>query len=143
MLATPKEISSVHPNREGFPYYFIGNKSLLNQFPIAVFCSREIPLSIYNTANETFGQMLTLPLVIGGGWQSTMEKRVLKNYTEESQARIIYFLAKGINHYKIPGHLSYLIGCGRLLIVSPFLNRPRIGKRLVEHGDSISSRSLR
>ena len=137
MLTISKGITPVYSNREGLLYYFIGNKSLIEQAPIAVFCSREIPLSIYNTANETFSQMLTLPLVIGGGWQSAMEKRVLINYMKESQARIIYFLARGINHFKIPGHLSHLIDCGKLLMVSPLLNGPRIGKRLVGQRDDL------
>ena len=68
------------------PYYFIGNQSLLTCSPIAVYCSREIPLSIYHTVNETFTEILRLPIVIGGGWQSTMEKRALRNYSKEANS---------------------------------------------------------
>ncbi|MBI5194206.1 MAG: hypothetical protein HZA08_12315 [Nitrospirae bacterium] len=75
--------------------------------------------------------------MIGGGWQSTMEKRALKNYRKESQASIIYFLAKGIENLKIPLYLSSIMASGRLLIVSPFLNKSRIEKRLVDTRDDL------
>ena len=119
------------------PYYFIGNQSLLTCSPIAVYCSREIPLSIYHTVNETFTEILRLPIVIGGGWQSTMEKRALRNYSKESQANIIYFLAKGIGNFKIPVYLSSIMASGRLLIVSPLLNNFRIDKKHVAIRDDL------
>ena len=130
-------ISSIYSNKDGSPYYFIGNNSLLKESPVAVFCSREIPLSIYHTANETFTGILRLPIVIGGGWQSAMEKRALKNYNKDSQAKIICFPAKGIYNFKIAAHLSYIRDSGRLLIVSPFLNKPRIDKKLVAVRDDL------
>lgn len=119
------------------PYYFIGNQSLLTSSPIVVYGSREIPLSIYHTVNETFTEILRLPIVVGGGWQSTMEKRALKNYSKESQAKIIYFLAKGIENFKIPLYLSSIMASGRLLIVSPFLNKLRIDKKHVAVRDDL------
>ena len=122
---------------EGFPYYCNGNKNLLNHKPIAVFCSREIPLSIYHTANETFAELLKLPVALAGGWQSALEKRVLKNYSEDSQANIIYFLAKGINRFNTPKYLTSLMNSGRLLVVSPFLDEKRIEKRFVAARDEL------
>lgn len=119
------------------PYYFIGSQSLLTCSPIAVYCSREIPLSIYHTVNETFTELLRLPIVVGGGWQSTMEKRALKNFSKESRAKIIYFLAKGIENFKIPLYLSSIMASGRLLIVSPFLNKLRIEKKHVAARDDL------
>lgn len=122
---------------EGFPYHCNGNKDLLNRQAIAVFCSREIPLSIYHTANETFSELLKLPVTMAGGWQSALEKRVLKNYGSESKADIIYFLAKGINKFSVPKYLSPLIDSGRLLVVSPFLDEKRIEKRFVAARDEL------
>ncbi len=78
----------INKNSKAPHYYFCGSKLLLKSSPVAIFCSREIPLSIYHIANETFTKMLKLPLTIAGGWQSAMEKRVLKNLTSESQANI-------------------------------------------------------
>lgn len=110
---------------------------MLDKSPIAVFCSREIPLSIYHTANETFTELLKLPVTVAGGWQSAMEKRVLKNYGSDSQAGIIYFLAKGINKFHIPEHLKHLMDTGRLLTISPFLDEKRIEKRFVAIRDEL------
>lgn len=137
MLQDKNGISSIYSNKDESLYYFIGDNALLKESPVAVFCSREIPLSIYHTANETFTEILGLPIVIGGGWQSTMENRVLKNYNSESQAKIICFLAKGINNFKIPLHLSHIMDSGRLLIVSPFINKPHIDKKLVAVRDNL------
>lgn len=119
------------------PFYKNGNEALLTQSPIAVFCSREIPLSIYHTANETFSELLKLPVTVAGGWQSALEKRVLKNYGSESKADIIYFLAKGINKFSVPKYLSPLMDSDRLLVVSPFLDEKRIEKRFVAARDEL------
>lgn len=118
-------------------FYKNGNETLLDQSPIAVFCSREIPLSIYHVANETFTELLKLPVTVAGGWQSAMEKRVLKNYDSDNQANIIYFLAKGINKFKAPKYLTSLMDSGRLLVVSPFLDEKRIEKRFVAARDEL------
>lgn len=116
----------------GAQYYLNGEESLLEKNPIAVFCSREIPLSIYHIANETFKEMIEQPITIAGGWQSVMEKRVLKNYHKGCQANLIYFLAKGINNFRIPKHLDPLFKKGKLLIISPFLDKPdRANKKTV------------
>ena len=77
-------------------YYYFGNISLLSNNPIAIFCSREIPLSIYYTANEAFIKLFSSQIVLAGGWHSTMEKRLLSNFNANSKASLIYFLAKGI-----------------------------------------------
>jgi predicted Rossmann fold nucleotide-binding protein DprA/Smf involved in DNA uptake len=118
-------------------FYKNGNEALLDNSPIAVFCSREIPLSIYHTANEIFIELLKLPVTVAGGWQSAMEKRVLKNYGSGSQAGIIYFLAKGINKFHIPEHLKHLMDTERLLTISPFLDEKRIEKRFVAIRDEL------
>lgn len=118
-------------------FYFAGNKSLLKKSPVAVFCSQEIPLSIYHTANETFSEMIKLPITIAGGWQSAMEKRVLKNFDGEGQANIIYFLAKGINRFSLPVHLTSLMDKGKILIISPFSDKRRIEKESVKARDKL------
>jgi len=84
------------------PFYKTDPRRYLAQSPIAAFCSREIPLSIYHAANETFTELLKLPVTVAGGWQSAMEKRVLKNYDSDSQANIIYFLAEGDKRIQYP-----------------------------------------
>lgn len=118
-------------------FYFFGNKPLLENAPISVFCSRELPLSIYHTANETFSELLKLPITVAGGWQSAMEKRVLKNYGKESQADIIYFLAKGINRFTLPACLSPLMQSKKLLVISPFQDKKRADKKAVEMRDGL------
>lgn len=139
----PLEIVSTSPDmicshiNKNHPFYSCGNISLLEQSPMAVFCSREIPLSIYHTANEVFTEILKLPVAIAGGWQSAMEKRVLKNYKREGQANIIYFLAKGIEQFKLPAYLTLLMESEKLLIISPLLDKRRIEKRFVIMRDEL------
>ncbi|MDP3110515.1 MAG: hypothetical protein Q8M71_00240 [Thermodesulfovibrionales bacterium] len=118
-------------------YFFVGDKKLLNNNSVAVYCSKELPLSIYHTANETFSELLKLPLTVAGGWQSAMEKRVLKNYGKESQADIIYFLAKGINRFILPAYLSSLMQSKKLLVISPFQDKKRADKKAVEMRDEL------
>lgn len=66
-----------------------------------------------------------------------MEKRVLKNYKREGQANIIYFLAKGIEQFKLPAYLTLLMESEKLLIISPLLDKRRIEKRFVTMRDEL------
>jgi hypothetical protein len=118
--------------------YFQGNKKLIEDSPIIVYCSKEIPLSVYYTANTVFTELLKLPLTVAGGWQSPMEKRVLKNYKNEYPANIVCCLAKGMENFRLPRHLRPLMEDGKLLVISPFQNKARISRRSVMMRDELA-----
>ncbi|MDI6751277.1 MAG: hypothetical protein QME07_00220 [bacterium] len=121
-------------------FYYSGKIELLKKSTVAVFCSREIPLSIYHQANELFLRMLSLPIVLAGGWQSVMEKRMLKNYKAQNTsacAQIIYFLAKGIKSFSLPDYLEKPYNEGNLLVISPYLKQKCISIKRVQVRDKL------
>lgn len=117
--------------------YSIGNEELLRANPVAIYCSREIPLSIYQPALELVKTLMTRPLTLAGGWHSTLEKIALKSRTPEAPSNIIFFLAKGVNDFKIPSDLRNNIDAGKALFISPFMEGRRIDKKKVAKRDDL------
>ncbi|MEK7399098.1 MAG: hypothetical protein AAB116_19350 [Candidatus Poribacteria bacterium] len=126
-------------------FYYSGNIELLKRTPVAIFCSREIPLSIYHQANELFLKMFSLPLILAGGWQSAMEKRMLKNCKIQNASacpQIIYFLAKGIKNFSLPDYLEKPYNEGNLLVISPYLKQKCISIKRVQVRDKLILRLI-
>jgi len=122
------------PDGKGF---FIGNYSLIEHNPVAVYCSQKIPLSVFEQSNEVVSALIERNVVLAGGWQSSMEKRLLKNIKGKENAKIIYFLAKGIQHFR-PRPIKLLeplLEQDRLLALSLHESEERITRRLVENRD--------
>ena len=117
--------------------YSIGNEDLLKTNPVAIYCSREIPLSIYQPALELVQALMTRPLTLAGGWQSTIEKQALRAREPGRSSNIIYFLAKGTQNFKLPAQLRADLDEGKILLVSPFIEGKRIDKRKVAIRDDL------
>lgn len=117
--------------------YSIGNEQLLEQKPLAIYCSREIPLSIYQPAIEFTQLMMSQPITLAGGWQSTLEKEALKLRKQGAPSNIIYFLAKGIQSFKVPQSLRSDLDKGKVLIVSLWMHKERINKQKVKDRDNL------
>ncbi len=117
--------------------YSIGNEVLLKANPVAIYCSREIPLSIYQPALELVQTLMTIPLTLAGGWQSALEKASLKTRTPGSPSNIIFFIAKGVQGFKIPLYLREDLDARKVLLVSPFMEGKRIDKRKVAKRDDL------
>lgn len=117
--------------------YSIGNEQLLHDNPIAIYCSREIPLSIYRPALELVQALMVRPVTLAGGWHSTVEMAALKARTPGAPSNIIFFLAKGIHDFKIPSQLRSDLDTGNVLLVSPFMEGKRIDKRKVARRDEL------
>jgi hypothetical protein len=115
--------------------YCAGAVGLLKCDPVAVYCSRHIPLSILETAESTVEAMAG-EVVLAGGWHSRMEKRLLKTAVHSPGSRIIYFLAKGIDCFRLPSMLCPLYSSGRLLILSTVQTQRRITRALVDQRDA-------
>ena len=116
--------------------YSAGRADLLDQDPVAVYCSRRIPLSVLEVAEETIRALSEEAVVLAGGWHSRMEKRLLKAAVQSPESRIIYFLAKGIEHFRLPKMLHPLYSTERLLVLSPFRSERRITRKRVEQRDT-------
>jgi hypothetical protein len=116
--------------------YSAGRVDLLEQNPIAVYCSRRIPLSVLEVAEKTIRALSEEAVVLAGGWHSRMEKRLLKAAIQLPESRIIYFLAKGIEHFRLPKMLRPLYATERLLVLSPFLSERRITRKRAEQRDA-------
>ncbi len=106
--------------------YTHGNKNLLNNDCIGLFCSRSIPLSIYYPAFDLLKLLMNQPVTIGSGWHSPLEKRALKSRDAEAKSSLIFFLAKGINHFKVDETIKDDIENGKILIVSLWDKAKRI-----------------
>jgi len=117
--------------------YFLGNEQLLDTNPIAIYCSREIPLSIYQPSLKLIQSLMSMPLTLAGGWLSTLERTALKSRTPSAPSNIIFFLAKGINDYKIPADLRSDLDAGRALFISPFMKGKRIDRKMVTRRDEL------
>ncbi len=95
-----------------------GNQDLLKENPIAFFCSRNIPLSVYYPALDLFQEIFRKQIVLAGGWQSAMEKQILKKRLPGDDSKVIFFLAKGIDHFKLPQELEKDFKENKVLIIS-------------------------
>jgi len=100
--------------------YYAGNLNLLKGHPIAIYCSRKIPLSIYSHSLALLRKLGGDDFILAGGWQSSIERKILKEITKIHTSRVIYFLAKGIKNFKVFNYLKPLQDEKRLLVISPF-----------------------
>jgi len=117
--------------------YSIGNEQLLYDDPIAIYCSRQIPLSVYQPALELVQSLMAQQITLAGGWQSTLEKEALKLRKQGAPSNIIYFLAKGIQSFKVPQSLRSDLDKGKVLIVSLWMHKERIDKQKVKDRDNL------
>lgn len=99
--------------------HYKGNQRLVNEDVIALFCSREIPLSIYYPLLEFFEILFNEPVTVASGWHSTIEKKALELRKPLSASNVIYYLAKGIDQFEIPEKLQADFDRRKLLIVPP------------------------
>ena len=117
--------------------YSIGNEQLLQENPIAIYCSREIPLSVYPPALELVQSLMSQPLTLAGGWQSSVEKEALRTREPASESNIIYFLAKGIQNFKISKSLRLDLDRGKVLIATLWMHKERIDNQKVKKRDEL------
>lgn len=117
--------------------YSLGNEDLLNRNPLAIYCSREVPLSIYEPALDLIRELLNRPMTLAGGWQSKMEKEALQLRPAGAPSNLIYFLAKGIQSFKLPKALRQDLDEGKVLVVSLWMQENRIDQPKVNKRDRL------
>ncbi|MCH8010361.1 MAG: hypothetical protein IIA61_00170 [Candidatus Marinimicrobia bacterium] len=117
--------------------YSVGNEQLLEQKPLAIYCSRQIPLSVYQQALELVQNLMAQQITLAGGWQSSLEKEALNLRKPGSSSNIIYFLAKGIQNFKLSKSMRVDLDRGKLLVVSLWMHKERIDKQKVKDRDNL------
>ncbi|RMH96344.1 MAG: hypothetical protein D6681_12325 [Calditrichaeota bacterium] len=120
-------------------YHFrvYGDSRLLTLPGVAVYASRQAPEAVMSAATAFFHHLMKLPIAIGGGWQSPLEKRLLQSWEEHDAAGIIFFLAKSYAAFTLTGRLKQAIGAGQLAVVEPAVSSERIQRQGVEIRDRL------
>jgi|RhiMetdeSRZDD1v2_1073273.scaffolds.fasta_scaffold160461_2 predicted Rossmann fold nucleotide-binding protein DprA/Smf involved in DNA uptake len=102
----------------------LGNLGSLSPLKTALFCSVRCPgnaiLSAYDTARELRDEGVT----VVSGFHSPVEKECLRILLRGNQP-IIICLARSLIKIRIPVEWRQALDSGRLMILSPFENRPR------------------
>ncbi len=109
--------------------YYSGNIELLNESSIAVFCSRTIPMNLFLPASDLLKEIKKKEITLISGWHSNVEKKILESRTNNLLSKVIIFLAKGIQNYKLPKYLIDEYNNDKILILSFWQNERRISKQ--------------
>ncbi|MEE9167717.1 MAG: hypothetical protein V3U24_09715 [Candidatus Neomarinimicrobiota bacterium] len=115
--------------------YHLGNTDLLDDNPIAIYGSRDIPISVHNSVLSLVNPLMESPVTLAGGWQSKLEKALLKARRPGSPSNIIYVLAKGIHSFRVSKSLRGDLDRGKVLIISPWMSDNRIDEKKVTKRD--------
>ena len=103
----------------------IGNKEILNDFKLAVFCSKKCPPEIIVKALDLAVEIRKEGITVIGGFQTIVEKEFLDILLKGKQ-NIIWCPARNIeNNYHYPKKFKKGIELGRILIVSNFSKKDR------------------
>ena len=102
----------------------LGNLKLLSQPKTGLFCSVRCPgdaiLGAYDAARKLRDEGAT----VISGFHSPVEKECLRILLRGKQP-IIACLARGLQKIRLPADWRGAVEAGRLLLLSPFENRPR------------------
>ena len=106
--------------------YAWGDLSLLDRNPLAFYCSRKVPVEVAFSLENMVRHLAENRVIIAGGWNSPMEKRMFNAALSRDGGTVIHYLAKGITAFTSEKEYGPYVDAGRLLILSPFLTEPRI-----------------
>jgi hypothetical protein len=100
------------------PYHMLGNEALLTLHKTAFLCSRNCPKALVRKSHDWAVMQRTLGRCVISGFQSPVEKGVLRSLLEGEQPLIVA-LAKGIGKGIAP-ELQPALDAGRLLVVTRY-----------------------
>ena len=101
-----------------------GNPEILQNRMIALFCSVKCPGRLILKTYDLFQELRHTGLTVIGGFHSSMERECLTILLRGAQP-IIICLARSIERMRIPSEYREPLTAGRLLLISPFMERPR------------------
>ncbi len=114
-----------------------GNIELLSQDKLAIFASRSAPEEISNYAQTLFKKLLTLPLSLAGGWQSSLEKQLLLSFSPSATANLIHYFARELNQLTLDELHQKLLAEGKLLMIAPETTAQRPSQTLIRKRDEL------
>lgn len=114
----------------GPPVTLIGDPSLLDRKPVALFCSVQCPGDLIIKSYDLARSLRTSPATFIGGFQSPIEKEFLELLLRRHEARqdqtshpspsVIVCPARGIGTMRVPRAWRQPLDAGRLLLLSIF-----------------------
>lgn len=121
-------------------YHFkiYGSDQILTLPKVAVHVSRSAPETVLEKGKLLFAKLLGMDIAIGGGWQSKAEKTLQRMFTAEKPAHLIIFIAKSFAAYKVPTQLKTAFSAGKIAIIEPALEKPRLELEGVDIRDQVS-----
>ncbi|MCY4090675.1 MAG: hypothetical protein OXF62_07645 [Caldilineaceae bacterium] len=114
----------------GPPVTLIGDPSLLDRKPVALFCSVQCPGDLIIKSYDLARSLRTSPATFIGGFQSPIEKEFLELLLRRTAARqdqtalpspsVIVSPARGVGTMRVPRAWRQPLDAGRLLLLSIF-----------------------
>ena len=97
----------------------IGNKDILRNRKIGIFCSVKCPGSLILRTYDLMQELKDADVALISGFHSPMEQECL-NILMRGQAAIVKCYARSIARLRIPSEYRKPLDEGRLLLISPF-----------------------
>jgi predicted Rossmann fold nucleotide-binding protein DprA/Smf involved in DNA uptake len=102
----------------------LGNLEILKNRMLALFCSVKCPGRLILRAYDLIQELRQMDVTIISGFHSPMEREAL-NILLRGSNPIVICLARSIEKMRIRSEYKKLLNDGRLLVVSPFIDKPR------------------
>ncbi len=109
----------------------IGPRQLLNQPLTAIFCSARCPGTAILEALNLAQAWRKAGVAVVSGFHSPVEQESLRVLLD-GDTPIVVCLARSAERYRVPQGWSNAVRAGRLLVLTPFQNRPRVTTELAE-----------
>ena len=97
----------------------IGNKEILKDPMLAIFCSKKCPPDIIVKSLDLAVEISKVGITVIGGFQTILEKEFLDILLKGKQ-NIIWYPARNIENYQYPGKFKKAVNDDRCLIISNF-----------------------
>lgn len=117
--------------------YYHGPLSFLANDPVVIYSARDIPVAAVPECEQLISELARAGVVLAGGWQSPLEKRLFTRAAQITSSRLIHVLARQMDSYRPDEVATRLIAQGRLLLVAPELPNRRISRTGVAERDRL------
>jgi len=101
-----------------------GNPEILKNRMLALFCSVKCPGLLILKTYDLVQELRHIDLTVIGGFHSPMERKCLAILLRGAQP-IIVCLARSIERMRLPSEYKKPLTDGRMLLISPFIEKPR------------------
>jgi len=120
----PRQLDGRLGTNNSFSLWTIGNPDLIGRRKVGLFCSFRCPAEAILRAHEAAQKLRDRGTTVISGFHSPVEKECLRILLGGEQP-IIICLARSLGKIRIPKKWREALNADRLLILSPFENRPR------------------